>query len=193
LFPNFRIPKPGEPGLLFLRIDNASRETVTMKPSKNESFVIKLDRSAFASGPYTYRGVVQSKKAGTFQVNGLVVGFFLAHSGQLAVFALSCENRGGWRGLRVILRTKPESFLAQNVLSPFLRIPSSHAGPISRRMEIARCGPDVAGAAVYRFQLESGIVRHRADCEHIEIYGESISQRRCFYSGRGRQPAHGPG
>ena len=82
LFPDFRIPRPGDPGVLFLRIDNVSRDTVSMKPSKNESFLVNLTRGDFASGPYTYRARIQSKKAGGFTINGLVVGFFAPIPGE---------------------------------------------------------------------------------------------------------------
>ncbi|HXE81212.1 MAG TPA: hypothetical protein VNK41_10705 [Vicinamibacterales bacterium] len=82
LFPDFTIPKPGDPGVLFFRVDNLSRETVSMKPSRNESFVRSLTRSDFASGPYTYRARIQSKKAGGFTINGVVVGFFAPIPGE---------------------------------------------------------------------------------------------------------------
>ncbi|MEJ2245510.1 MAG: hypothetical protein P8Y80_05410, partial [Acidobacteriota bacterium] len=75
-FPDFKVPKPGGPGVIFFRLDNISRNTVSMKPSKNESFVVKLDRGSFSSGPYTYEGKIQSKKAGGFQIDGLVIAFF---------------------------------------------------------------------------------------------------------------------
>jgi hypothetical protein len=63
LFPDFKVPKPGDPGMLFFRVDNMSRETVSMKPSKNESFMVNLTQADFAGGPYTYRARIQSKKA----------------------------------------------------------------------------------------------------------------------------------
>jgi hypothetical protein len=75
-FPDFKIPKPGDSATVFFRVDNVSRDTVSMKPSKNESFMTTLDRSAFASGPYTYAATIQSRKAGGFTINGLVVAFF---------------------------------------------------------------------------------------------------------------------
>ncbi|MGE0407548.1 MAG: hypothetical protein AB7O65_14735 [Candidatus Korobacteraceae bacterium] len=81
-FPDFKIPKPGEPGTIFFRLDNASRETVSMRPSKNETFRINLKRTDFGGGPYTYNGMIQSKKAGGFVVNGMVVAFFAPIPGQ---------------------------------------------------------------------------------------------------------------
>ena len=65
-----------DPATVLFRVDNVSRDTVSMKPSKNESFITSLDRSAFASGPYTYTAAIQSRKAGGFTINGLVVAFF---------------------------------------------------------------------------------------------------------------------
>lgn len=82
MFPDFRIPRPGDPGVLFFRIDNVSRDTVSMKPSKNESFMTSLTQADFAGGPYTYRARIQSKKAGGFTINGLVVGFFAPIPGE---------------------------------------------------------------------------------------------------------------
>jgi hypothetical protein len=81
-FPNFKVPKPGEPAAVFFRVDNVSRDTVSMRPSKNESFITTLDRSAFASGPYTYGATIQSKNNGGFTINGLVVAFFAPIPGQ---------------------------------------------------------------------------------------------------------------
>lgn len=81
-FPDFKIPKPGEPGRLFFRIDNVSRQIVSMSPSKNESFIVNLDRASFAGGPYTYTGTVRSKRAGGFEIKGLVVGFFAPLPGE---------------------------------------------------------------------------------------------------------------
>jgi len=82
LFPDFKVPKPGDPGMLFFRVDNMSRETVSMKPSKNESFMVNLTQADFAGGPYTYRARIQSKKAGGFTINGVVVGFFAPVAGE---------------------------------------------------------------------------------------------------------------
>lgn len=80
-FPGYQIPKPGEPGKLFFRLDNASRDTVTLSPSKNESFVTMLDQGNFSAGPYTYTGTIHSIKAGNFGINGLVVAFFAPIAG----------------------------------------------------------------------------------------------------------------
>ena len=80
-FPGYQIPKPGEPGKLFFRLDNASRDTVTLSPSKNESFVTMLDQGNFSAGPYTYTGTIHSIKAGNFGINGLVVAFFAPVAG----------------------------------------------------------------------------------------------------------------
>ena len=53
-----------------------------MKPSKNESFAATLTRSTFSSGPYTYEGTIQSKKAGGFAINGMIVAFFAPIPGE---------------------------------------------------------------------------------------------------------------
>jgi hypothetical protein len=80
-FPGYQIPKPGEAGKLFFRVDNLSRDAVKLSPSKNESFVTTLDRSSFAAGPYTYAGTIHSVRAGNFNINGLVVAFFAPVAG----------------------------------------------------------------------------------------------------------------
>ncbi len=67
--------------MLFFRLDNVTRDTVSLKPSKNESFIVRLTRQSFAKGPYTYTGRIQSKKGGDFSINGIVVAFFAPVAG----------------------------------------------------------------------------------------------------------------
>ncbi|MCC7007966.1 MAG: hypothetical protein IT184_04045 [Acidobacteria bacterium] len=82
MFGDFKAPRPGEPGVLFFRVDNVSRGTVSMSPSKDQSYATRLTRTDFASGPYTYAGRLQSKNTGTFSINALVVGFFAPIAGR---------------------------------------------------------------------------------------------------------------
>jgi hypothetical protein len=75
LSPGFKVPKPGEPGVVFFAVENASRQTISISPAKNEAMVYVLDQSAFAGGPFTHNGVAKSKQTGNFNINGLVVAF----------------------------------------------------------------------------------------------------------------------
>ncbi len=72
----FRVPKPGEQGKILFRIDNASRATVSIRPSHGETVVETLGRSDFLAGPHTFSGTIQSKVSGPFTIDGLVVAFF---------------------------------------------------------------------------------------------------------------------
>lgn len=76
LFPDAKVPRPGEPAVVLFRLENTSRDTVSMSPAKNDVFIAELDRGDFSKGPYTYTGKIQSKRAGGFNVNGVVVTFF---------------------------------------------------------------------------------------------------------------------
>ncbi|PYR57608.1 MAG: hypothetical protein DMF85_13185 [Acidobacteria bacterium] len=73
--PGFRPPSDRDGGEILLAIENGSRDTVTISPSKNEVVVLALDRGRFATGPYTFDGAIHSKRAGGFAVNSLVVPF----------------------------------------------------------------------------------------------------------------------
>jgi hypothetical protein len=76
LFPDAKVPRPGEPAVVLFRLENTSRDTVSMSPAKNDVFIDELNRGDFSKGPYTYTGKIQSKRAGGFNVNGVVVAFF---------------------------------------------------------------------------------------------------------------------
>lgn len=87
LAPNFHIPQAGEPGVILLRIENASRDTVSIRPSQNEVVTRVLHKDDFQNNQFTVSGVIQSKKSGGFVLNGLAEAFFAPIPGQ--------EVRGG--------------------------------------------------------------------------------------------------
>jgi hypothetical protein len=82
LAPEFEAPAPGQPGRVLLRLENGSRDTITMSPAKKEVVVQGLDRKAFAEGPYTFTGTITSKRTGRFSVQGLVVPFLAPIKGE---------------------------------------------------------------------------------------------------------------
>jgi hypothetical protein len=81
LSPGFKVPKPGDRGVVFVGIENASRQTISISPAKNEAAVYTLGQSDFAKGPFTHNGVAKSKQSGSFNINGLVVAFLERISG----------------------------------------------------------------------------------------------------------------
>ncbi len=76
LATNFHVPQAGEPAVVFFRVDNASRDTVTIKPSQNEVVTRVLHRQDFKNNQYTEAGTIQSKKSGSFVLNAVVQSFF---------------------------------------------------------------------------------------------------------------------
>jgi len=73
--PGFKMPGANEEGRIFLRLENATRGTVTMRPGRNEVELRSLSQSEFRNGPYKMDGVITSRVAGDFVVDGLVVPF----------------------------------------------------------------------------------------------------------------------
>ena len=80
--PDFKIPPRQAPGVILLRIENGSRDTVTISPSKNETVVQTLGREQFANGPYTFSGTIKSKRSGRFNIRGQVVPFLAPVAGE---------------------------------------------------------------------------------------------------------------
>jgi len=84
LAPGFHVPREGEPGAILLRIENASRDTVSVRPSQNEVITRVLHKEDFQNNQFTISGVIQSKKSGSFALNGLAEAFFAPIPGQEA-------------------------------------------------------------------------------------------------------------
>lgn len=73
LAPDVRFPSQENPGVILLRIENASRDSVSMAPAKKEAAVVVLGAGDFIEGRYTFTGTITSKRGGPFSINGLVV------------------------------------------------------------------------------------------------------------------------
>jgi hypothetical protein len=73
--PGFKMPKADEEGRIFLRLENTTRQTVTMKPGRDEVELRSLSKEEFRNGVYRMDGVIRSRVAGNFNVDGLVVAF----------------------------------------------------------------------------------------------------------------------
>jgi hypothetical protein len=76
-----RVPKPGEPGLVLLVIENRSPDVIRM--GKQNLIVMELHRSDFAHGPYTFDDTLQSIHRGAFQIHGSVIAFLKPVSGRI--------------------------------------------------------------------------------------------------------------
>jgi hypothetical protein len=76
LAPGFRPPAVGEPAVVFLHLANASRQTVTIRPSQNETITRVLHQQDFQNNQFTQAGVIQSIKSGGFDINAVVQAFF---------------------------------------------------------------------------------------------------------------------
>jgi hypothetical protein len=72
---------PGESAVLLV-IENASRETGTISPATNERAVLMLHKNDFAHGPYTFKGVFKSYRAGGFVINGITAAYLAPVVGQ---------------------------------------------------------------------------------------------------------------
>lgn len=94
LAPNFHIPQAGDPGVILLRIENASRDTVSIRPSQNEVVTRVLHKEDFQNNQFTISGVIESKRSGGFVLNGLAEAFFAPIPGQ--------EVRGGVIGRHTV-------------------------------------------------------------------------------------------
>lgn len=84
LAPGFRIPSPGDPGVILVVIRNASPQTIAIDGAKNDAIVLTLGQGAFAGGPYRYHGTIRSRRSGGFSVRATVVAF-VAPVGGVAV------------------------------------------------------------------------------------------------------------
>jgi len=74
--PGFKVPQAGEPAAVLFRIENASRDTITIKPSQQEVITRVLHQQDFKNGQFLETGTIQSKKSGGFVINGTAQTFF---------------------------------------------------------------------------------------------------------------------
>ena len=74
--PGFKIPQMGGTASVLLAVNNASRDTVSIKPSKDERVIFDLHQQDFQNNQFTTRGEIQSKVSGTFTLDLLGQAFF---------------------------------------------------------------------------------------------------------------------
>ncbi len=72
LAPGFRVPSKNEKGTILLRLENMSRDAITIG---QEVVVLRLTQEEFRKGPYTYNGDILAKRDGRFRIDGLAAGF----------------------------------------------------------------------------------------------------------------------
>ena len=73
---------PGQPGVVNLRVENASRDVVSIVPSQNEVVTRTLHQQDFQNGQFTLTGRIQSKQSGGFVLNGLAEASFAPIQGE---------------------------------------------------------------------------------------------------------------
>lgn len=76
LAPGFQVPQAGQPGVVLFHLENASRQTITIKPSQNETITRVLHQQNFQGGQFIEAGVIQSKQSGGFDIKATVQTFF---------------------------------------------------------------------------------------------------------------------
>jgi hypothetical protein len=76
LAPGFQVPQSGQPGVVLFHLANDSRQTVTIKPSQNETITRVLHQQNFQGGQFVEAGVIQSKQSGGFDIKATVQTFF---------------------------------------------------------------------------------------------------------------------
>src|SRR6266851_2237411 len=80
--PRFRIPSDRQSGVILLRIENTSPETVSIEGAQNEAVVRTLSREDFVNGPYRANGVIRARRTGGFLINATVVPFLAPVTGE---------------------------------------------------------------------------------------------------------------
>jgi hypothetical protein len=76
LAPGFQVPQAGQPGSVLFHLENDSRQTVTIKPSQNETITRVLNQQNFQGGQFIEAGMIQSKQSGGFDIKATVQTFF---------------------------------------------------------------------------------------------------------------------
>jgi hypothetical protein len=72
----FQVPQSDQPGAVLFYLENDSRQTVTIKPSQNETITRVLHQQDFQGGQFIEAGVIQSKQSGGFNIKAVVQTFF---------------------------------------------------------------------------------------------------------------------
>jgi hypothetical protein len=80
--PGFEPPKRGKEGMILVVIRNATPETVSLRGSKNQTFVFELTPDSFKNGEFKYHFVVEAAKPATFALQASVLPFLAPVRGQ---------------------------------------------------------------------------------------------------------------
>ncbi len=68
--------------MILLVIWNATPEGVSLRGSKNQTFVFKLTRDSFKNGDFKYQFVVEAAKSASFAPRGSIMPFLRCVRGQ---------------------------------------------------------------------------------------------------------------
>jgi hypothetical protein len=71
--PGVMLPKPAEPGLIVLVLEN--RSPAVIKMGKGNNIVLQLRQRDLAKGQFTYEDKLQSLQVGAFDIRGTVTPF----------------------------------------------------------------------------------------------------------------------
>jgi hypothetical protein len=82
LVPDFEPPRQGGEGVILLVLWNATPEGVSLRGSKNQTFVFKLTRDSFKNGDFKYQFVVEAAKSASLAMRGSVMPFLAPVEGQ---------------------------------------------------------------------------------------------------------------
>ncbi|HEV3117091.1 MAG TPA: hypothetical protein VGY58_08575, partial [Gemmataceae bacterium] len=79
LVPGFQPPGPGEPGIVYVFMQNLSPDVITMEGAQGQTRVFALSRESF---PFSWTGKVRAIRDGKFNIHVLVVPFLAEVPGQ---------------------------------------------------------------------------------------------------------------
>jgi len=75
LVPGFEPPAEGTEGVILLTIRNATPEAVSLRGSKDQTFVFELTPDSFKNGEFKYHFVVEAARSAGFALQGTVMPF----------------------------------------------------------------------------------------------------------------------
>jgi len=76
--------KAEKPGLIAMKIENKSKDTVQLTDAKGNQITNLLGKESFAGGPYTFDGKLKSVRDGNFNIDVRVVPLLAPIAGELA-------------------------------------------------------------------------------------------------------------
>lgn len=82
LVPGFEPPQEGKEAAILVVIRNATPEAVSLRGSKNQTFVFELTPESFKNGEFKYHFVVEAVTSASFALRGTVLSFLAPVQGQ---------------------------------------------------------------------------------------------------------------